>query len=98
MADVKQQYAGLKSVPGQMGYQVITRDGAVILSSGDLQNRDGFASTVAKMVSVADFQPLNEQYKRINVYYDAHYYSICRAGDKIFVVKCRFDSTEPVNT
>lgn len=85
----------LERIPDQVGYLVITEDGAVIASGGELENDEHVADTITGLVAMADkvdvaaFQP-GEVFKRISVTYDDFSYVICLSNKKIHVVKRKF--------
>lgn len=47
-------------IPGQTGYLVLTADGAVIESGGDLSNDEAFAGLITNLISMANKIDLNE--------------------------------------
>ena len=60
-------YAFLSGVPDQLGYQVLNSEGAVIVSAGELENRDQTAAVVHRLVNVPNSLQLtnNEPIKKI---------------------------------
>jgi len=85
-----QTFSFLSKVPDQVGYQVISADGAVVKSSGDLANRDTFASVIMKMLQVAQGTQIaqtGEPFKYLTVNFEDHFYSISMTGKLVFVVK-----------
>ncbi|CAM1296391.1 Uncharacterised protein g1548 [Pycnogonum litorale] len=91
----------LEKVPDQLGYLVITDDGAVSASGGDLQNDENTASVMYHMVKSADKSSLlssnnNESFKRLSIYYEDYMYSVCLSNRKIHVIKKTYVTTQPV--
>ncbi|XP_067014369.1 ragulator complex protein LAMTOR4 homolog [Anabrus simplex] len=93
----------LERIPDQVGYLVITEDGAVIASGGELENDERIADIVSGLVSISDkvdavaFPP-GEGFKRISITYDDFCYVICLSNKKIHVVKRKYvpNQVEPV--
>ncbi|CAG2061990.1 unnamed protein product [Timema podura] len=84
----------LERIPDQVGYLVLTEDGAVISSGGELENDERVANVITGLVTLADKTDLtafsvDEGFKRISVTYESHSYVICLSNKKIFVVKRR---------
>uniref|UniRef100_A0A914WTG3 Late endosomal/lysosomal adaptor and MAPK and MTOR activator 4 n=1 Tax=Plectus sambesii TaxID=2011161 RepID=A0A914WTG3_9BILA len=93
--------AFLAKIPDQVGYQVISADGAVVKSSGDLANRDTFASVVMKMLQVAQSAQITktgEPFKYFTVNFDEYFYSISVTGKLVYVVKRKPKQNPPSPT
>ncbi|KDR22145.1 ragulator complex protein LAMTOR4 homolog [Zootermopsis nevadensis] len=90
----------LERIPDQVGYLLLTEDGAVISSGGEMENDERIANVIYGLISLADKVDSTiqeEGYKRISVVYDDHCYVICLSNKKIHVVKRKFlqNHTEP---
>ncbi|CAH0381897.1 unnamed protein product [Bemisia tabaci] len=86
----------LERIPNQTGYLVLTNDGAVIASGGDLENAEHTANIISELVSLADkVPPHKEGYKKLTVTYSDHCYIILLSNKKLYVVKKKL---QPVST
>lgn len=86
-------------VPGQVGYLLLNEDGAVLSSSGELENDEKTASIIMGLISLTDqidsaaFPP-EEGFKKLSVSYsDNHSYVVCLSNRKVHVVK-KFNSAD----
>ncbi|XP_060111323.1 ragulator complex protein LAMTOR4 isoform X2 [Heteronotia binoei] len=91
---------GLERVPDQSGYLVIC-DGAVLASSGDLENDERTAGVISELVSTAcAFRlprcPEEVPFRRISVVFGEHTFLVTVSGQKLFVVKRQNNVREPV--
>uniref|UniRef100_A0A1B6E3E8 Late endosomal/lysosomal adaptor and MAPK and MTOR activator 4 n=1 Tax=Clastoptera arizonana TaxID=38151 RepID=A0A1B6E3E8_9HEMI len=78
----------LERIQDQMGYLILTEDGAVIASGGELENSEHVANIIMGLISLADsILPEEEGYKKISVTYRNFSYMICLSNKKIYVVK-----------
>ncbi|XP_055707864.1 ragulator complex protein LAMTOR4 homolog [Phlebotomus papatasi] len=86
----------LERIPDQIGYLVLTEDGAVQASGGDLENNEAKANIISGMVNLTEnIDPKvfkKNGCKRISIVYDDFSYTICLSNKKIYVVKRRFPS------
>lgn len=74
------------------GFLVINSDGAVLASSGDLENDENVAGLITKMLQTAAKMPLEdktqtETFKRMSLYFEDFTLMATVANEKIFVVK-----------
>ncbi|KAF9824874.1 hypothetical protein SFRURICE_001747 [Spodoptera frugiperda] len=82
----------MEKIPDQIGYLVLTEDGAVLESGGELENDERVATIITDLISLSNkvdpvaFGP-NEQFKKISITYDDHWFVICLSNKKIYVVK-----------
>ncbi|XP_053610061.1 ragulator complex protein LAMTOR4 homolog [Plodia interpunctella] len=89
----------MDKIPDQIGYLVLTEDGAVLESGGDLENDERIATIITDLITLSNkvdpvaFTP-NEQFKKISITYDDHWFVICISNKKIYVVK----RTIPIST
>ena len=83
----------LETVPGQKGYLVVSEDGAVVQSSGELQNDETTASVVLMMIknSLKLIRSVNgdrkEGIQRLSVVYKNHTLVASIWNHKIYIVK-----------
>lgn len=80
--------------PGHLGYLLLNEDGAVLSSSGDLENDERTADAIMGLVGlVARVDPAafpanpEEGFRRLSVTYDDHCYVVCLSNKKVHVVK-----------
>lgn len=79
-------------IPGQLGYLLLNEDGAVIASSGELENDEKTADVIMGLVTLTSqidpnaFSP-DEGFKKLSITYDEHCYIICLSNRKIHIVK-----------
>ncbi|XP_033928146.1 ragulator complex protein LAMTOR4 [Melopsittacus undulatus] len=90
---------GLERVPAQVGYLVIS-DGAVLASSGELQNDEVSAGLLSSLVSAAAGLRLQRgtepPFKRLSVVFGDHSLLVTVSGQKLFVVKRQNHVQEPL--
>ncbi|XP_072949307.1 ragulator complex protein LAMTOR4 homolog [Epargyreus clarus] len=82
----------MEKIPDQIGYLILTEDGAVLESGGELENDERVATIITGLISLSNsvdpvaFGP-NEQFKKISITYDDHWFVICISNKKIYVAK-----------
>ncbi|KAJ0176581.1 hypothetical protein K1T71_007760 [Dendrolimus kikuchii] len=82
----------MEKIPDQIGYLVLTEDGAVLESGGELENDERVATIITDLITLSNkvdpvgFGP-NEPFKKISITYDDHWFVICLSNKKIYVVK-----------
>ncbi|XP_038050261.1 ragulator complex protein LAMTOR4-like [Patiria miniata] len=90
----------LDRVPDQDGYLIINGDGAVMASSGDLENDERVAGILMNMVRLASRIKINpdkpETFKRLSVVFDDFMYVATISSSKVYVSKRRHNPQEPV--
>ncbi|XP_059105005.1 ragulator complex protein LAMTOR4 isoform X1 [Peromyscus eremicus] len=91
---------GLERIPDQLGYLVLS-EGAVLASSGDLENDEQAASTISELVSTACGFRLhhgtNIPFKRLSVVFGEHTLLVTVSGQRVFVVKRQNRGREPID-
>ena len=83
---------GVDRVPDQLGYFVLNFEGAVLSSSGDLENDEASATIVTEIVRHAMKVNLSdagteERFKRVSLTYQDFVLMITVSNQKIFAVK-----------
>lgn len=77
-------------VPGQTGYLILNEEGAVLSSSGDLENDEKAAVIIMGLINLTshiDKAAFEEGFKKLSITYDKHCYIICLSNRKVHVVK-----------
>ncbi|XP_006864555.1 PREDICTED: ragulator complex protein LAMTOR4-like [Chrysochloris asiatica] len=91
---------GLEQVPDQLGY-VVMSEGAVLASSGDLQNDEQAASTIYELVSTACRFRLHHgmkvPFQHLSVVFGEHTLLVIMLGQRMFVVKRQNQGWEPID-
>ncbi|XP_022275373.1 ragulator complex protein LAMTOR4 isoform X3 [Canis lupus familiaris] len=100
---------GLERIPDQLGYLVLS-EGAVLASSGDLENDEQAASAISELVSTACgfrlHHSTNIPFKRLSgggrcvsspVVFGEHTLLVTVSGQRVFVVKRQNRGREPVD-
>ncbi|XP_006155796.1 ragulator complex protein LAMTOR4 isoform X1 [Tupaia chinensis] len=91
---------GLERIPDQLGYLVLS-EGAVLASSGDLENDEQAASAISELVSTACgfrlHQGMNVPFKRLSVVFGEHTLLVTVSGQRVFVVKRQNRGREPID-
>lgn len=90
----------LERIPNQIGYLILTEDGAVLTSGGELENDERIANIIVGLVTLTNridpkAFPNNEAFHKISITYPDHCYIICLSNKKIHVVKKKLIS-EPL--
>lgn len=78
--------------PGNLGYLLLHEDGAVVSSSGDLENDERSADIIMGLVNlVSQIDPSgfasDEGFKKLSLTYDNHCYIVCLSNRKVHIVK-----------
>ncbi|XP_016048783.1 ragulator complex protein LAMTOR4 isoform X1 [Erinaceus europaeus] len=91
---------GLERIPDQLGYLVLS-EGAVLASSGDLENDEQAASAISELVSTACgfrlHHGMNVPFKRLSVVFGEHTLLVTVSGQRVFVVKRQNRGREPID-
>ncbi|KAK7486464.1 hypothetical protein BaRGS_00022265 [Batillaria attramentaria] len=91
---------GIERIPDSLGYLVLTEDGAVVSSGGDLENDETVATKISKMVYTAVKLVTNndrkDSFKRLTVVYDNFLYAATISNHKILVSKRKYVPQDPV--
>uniref|UniRef100_A0A8C6DLM7 Ragulator complex protein LAMTOR4 n=1 Tax=Moschus moschiferus TaxID=68415 RepID=A0A8C6DLM7_MOSMO len=91
---------GLERIPDQLGYLVLS-EGAVLASSGDLENDEQAASAISELVSTACgfrlHQGMSVPFKRLSVVFGEHTLLVTVSGQRVFVVKRQNRGREPID-
>lgn len=79
-------------IAGQTGYLILNEDGAVISSSGELENDERTASIIMDLLTLTTHIdplgfPTEEGFKRLSLSYKTHSYIICLSNRKIHIIK-----------
>uniref|UniRef100_A0A3B5M7U3 Ragulator complex protein LAMTOR4 n=1 Tax=Xiphophorus couchianus TaxID=32473 RepID=A0A3B5M7U3_9TELE len=92
--------AGLERIPDQLGYLVISEDGVLAQSAGELENDEHTAGVMMQMVRTACRFRLSGStdapFKRMSILED-FVYVVTISGQKVFVVKRQNIQHEPIN-
>lgn len=82
---------GIERIPDQQGHLVVTEDGAVLSSSGDLENDEKTAHIICNMLHTAAKVPLgaenSQAFKRLSIVYGDFMLMATVCNQKIYVVK-----------
>lgn len=89
----------IERIPDQIGYLVLTEDGAVLSSGGDLENDERIANVIVGLVMLTNkidpkAFPMGESFEKISITYPDHCYIICLSNKKIYVVKKKLSLSE----
>lgn len=77
---------------GQAGYMLLNEDGAVLTSSGDLENDEKTAVIIMGLINLTSqidskaFSP-EENFKKLSIVFATYCYNICLSNRKIHIVK-----------
>ncbi|TGZ33055.1 ragulator complex protein LAMTOR4 isoform X1 [Temnothorax longispinosus] len=87
----------LERIPDQTGYLVLTEDGAVLTSGGDLENDERVANIITSLVTLTSKVdskafPSHDPFEKISIKYKDHCYVVCLSNKKIYVVKRKLPS------
>ncbi|XP_041482346.1 ragulator complex protein LAMTOR4 homolog [Lytechinus variegatus] len=90
----------LDKVPNQEGYLILNDSGAVMASSGDLENDEATAATIIKMIRLASKVNItsdnSQSFKRLSVIFDDFLYIATISSDKVYISKRKNIPKEPV--
>ncbi|XP_071534078.1 ragulator complex protein LAMTOR4 [Panulirus ornatus] len=87
-------------IPDEVGHLILSEDGAVIASGGELENAEQIGSAVMSLLSCTSKAHLwpgdsGDAFKKISITYTNHTYVICLCNKNIHVVKRKFFPHEP---
>uniref|UniRef100_A0A3P8V1N0 Ragulator complex protein LAMTOR4 n=1 Tax=Cynoglossus semilaevis TaxID=244447 RepID=A0A3P8V1N0_CYNSE len=92
--------AGLERIPDQLGYLVISEDGVLAQSAGEMENDEHTAGIMMEMVRTASRFRLpgtaDPAFKRMSIL-DDFVYVVTISGQKVFVVKRQHNQHEPIS-
>ncbi|XP_044253387.1 ragulator complex protein LAMTOR4 homolog [Tribolium madens] len=89
----------MDKIPGQTGYLVLNEEGAVLSSSGDLENDEKSAVVIMGLINLTshiDKAAFEEGFKKLSINYDKHCYIICLSNRKVHIVKKTLDFTNGI--
>ncbi|XP_041373858.1 ragulator complex protein LAMTOR4-like [Gigantopelta aegis] len=93
---------GLERIPDSLGYLVLTEDGAVVSSGGELENDEMMANKLTRLVYTASKIPLSadkrDTFRRISVICDDVVYMATVSNHRIYICKRQYVTQEPVVT
>ncbi|XP_069105068.1 ragulator complex protein LAMTOR4 homolog [Argopecten irradians] len=93
---------GIDKIADSLGYLVLTEDGAVLSSGGELQNAESIAEKMTKLVYTASkiqvTSDKREVFKRISVIWDSFMYVVTVSNHRIYVCKRPYTPQDPVVT
>ncbi|XP_021699205.1 ragulator complex protein LAMTOR4 homolog [Aedes aegypti] len=82
-----------RPVPDQIGYLIMSEDGAVLASGGEMENDEQSANIISGLLTLTEsVDPAvfkKRSCKKISIVYEEHSYTICLSNKKIYVVKRR---------
>jgi len=87
------QYQSLSRIPGQLGYLVVSDDGAIIVSAGELQNDERIARQMFRMVYTLQPRKPFDSVSRIIIHFDDFFYVVCVSNKKLVIIKRRTDAS-----
>ncbi|XP_062604892.1 ragulator complex protein LAMTOR4 homolog isoform X1 [Saccostrea cucullata] len=90
---------GIDKIQDSLGYLVLTEEGAVISSGGDLQNAETLADGLTKLVFTASRIPVSpdrrETFQKISVIWEDFMYVITVSNHKIYICKRPYSPQDP---
>lgn len=91
----------MERVSGQTGSLILNEEGAVLSSSGDLENDERAAVVIMGLINLTsslDRKAFPEQgFKKLSITYDRHCYIVCLSNRKVFVVKKTINNSDNLN-
>ncbi|XP_065080786.1 ragulator complex protein LAMTOR4 homolog [Ochlerotatus camptorhynchus] len=82
-----------RPIPDQIGYLIMSEDGAVLASGGEMENDERSANIISGLLTLTEsVDPAvfkKRSCKKISIVYEEHSYTICLSNKKIYVVKRR---------
>jgi len=76
-----------EKVDGYLGHLVLKTDGTILASGGDLENDEGIAASLLKVVASATKGDFGSEVENISVNYPEHSYIIVTSNQKINIIK-----------
>jgi len=89
---------GIDKITDQQGYLVISNEGAVLASSGDLENDERLANHITNLVQIASKIPIAKSgaqyFRRLTVTFKEFNLLITLSNQRIYAVKRPLSKTE----
>ncbi|XP_058831823.1 ragulator complex protein LAMTOR4 homolog [Topomyia yanbarensis] len=86
-----------RPIPDQIGYLIMSEDGAVLASGGEMENDERSAGIISGLLTLTEsVDPAvfkKRSCKKISIAYEEHSYTICLSNKKVYVVKRRNGSS-----
>ncbi|XP_058121890.1 ragulator complex protein LAMTOR4 homolog [Anopheles ziemanni] len=80
-------------LPDQLGYLVLSEDGSVHASGGELENDERSANIISNLLTLTEsVDPANfkaRSCRKISIVFTDHSYTICLSNKRIYVIKKR---------
>ncbi|KAL3848372.1 hypothetical protein ACJMK2_019235 [Sinanodonta woodiana] len=87
-------------IHGSQGHLILSEDGSVLNSGGDLVNDEATAEKITKLVYLASKVQISadkrETFKKISVIWDNFMYVITVSNHKIYILKRQYVPVQPV--
>lgn len=89
----------MEKILDQVGFLILTEDGAVLESGGELENDERVANIITELITLSNrvdpvaFQA-NDQFKKISITYEDHCFIVCLSNKKIYIAKRNIVNTE----
>jgi len=80
-----------------LGQLTVTPDGAVVSSSGSLQNNERLGQTITKCIQILSASPLEEPFKRISFLYSDHCYVVFKSAKTLKIVHKKVEEDIPLD-
>jgi len=74
-------------IPGQLGFLVLKKNGAILSSGGELENEEKLAATFHQIVNTATKGAFGTEVEKLSINYADHCYVITTSNNNIQVVK-----------
>ncbi|XP_064615334.1 ragulator complex protein LAMTOR4-like [Liolophura sinensis] len=90
---------GLERIQDSLGYLVLTEEGAVIASGGDLENderRANYFMSLAQTTSKVKLSDRRDTFKRVSVVWEDIMYVITVSNHKVYVCKRPYAPQDPI--
>ncbi|XP_055628946.1 ragulator complex protein LAMTOR4 homolog [Toxorhynchites rutilus septentrionalis] len=80
-----------RPMPNQIGYLIMSDNGAVLASGGEMENDERSANIISELLTLTESVDPDvfkkRSCKKISIVYEEYSYTICLSNKKIYVVK-----------
>ncbi|XP_022916589.1 ragulator complex protein LAMTOR4 homolog [Onthophagus taurus] len=89
----------MDNIPDQLGALLLNEEGAVLSSSGQLENDEKSANIIMGILSLTSTLdpkafPADQGFKKLSIFYEDHCYAICLSNRRVHVVKRRLSCVD----
>lgn len=91
----------MEKIPDQLGFLVLSAEGGIISSGGELENEERIAEIIYEMVHSTDKSDIvpsdcKDSFNRMSIHFGSYYYAVTMSSQKVFISKRKYIPLEAV--